>query len=212
MIRTTLALLALLTSCSTVPPTWFDNLTESAAGDLPTALLASAGAASPVLMDEYGAGLAGQVQGQAVVRHAPKLANVAGGLPLVAGFDGIPRADRPWRAQWSTRPTPAYAEGAATFPNVRTALLVTFKPPPTPSALPGGAGGMLMVPPDLVLIANDPRSPWLTDDGAGLVSLHYTFTEQVVGLRLWMQLVVADSRVPGGATTSPLLVLVIGSE
>lgn len=137
----------------------------------------------------------------AIVRYPNSLANVHGGLPIVT-LRERPIAGKPFSIGWTTRPT-------APFPNYRTALLVTLKPPPAAQPLPGGRGGMLMVPPDYVFKAG--QVPWLTQD-SGNVRFDMTFIPALAGLRVWLQLVVADSRVPSGATVSPMVELVVGTK
>jgi hypothetical protein len=138
---------------------------------------------------------------RATIRYPTSLANVGGGLPLVVPPASLPVVGRPFTVGWTTRPS-------AGFPNSRTALLATLQPPPAPSLIPNGGGGMLMVPPDYVIIPGS--VPWLTQD-AGRVRFDITLLPQLAGLRMWMQLLVADARVPAGVTVSPMLELVFGS-
>jgi len=139
--------------------------------------------------------------GRATVRHAPQLANVPGGLPLVIP-DGRPIVGRPWRCVWTTRPT-------ASFPDHRTALLISFSPPPEPQPIPLGRGGMLMVDlrPDLTV---QPKAGTYLTQHEGVVEASVTFPPHLVGLQIWMQLVVEDPRT--GVTTSPMLHVVVGNR
>jgi len=141
---------------------------------------------------------AGPVPGRAVVRHMPQLASVAAGLPLVVPPQ-IPTVGEPFTLAFTTRPT-------APFPDVSTALLVSFEPPGDAHAIPGARGGMLQVPLNPKLTFRPGDVDWLTQAG-GVVRLDLTFAEQHAGLRIWCQLLVKDA--VAGVLTSPVVALTV---
>ena len=142
------------------------------------------------------------VYSRATITHTNQLADVLGGLPIVVPPDTRPMVGVPFTVGWTTRPT-------ASFPNRRTALVVSLRPPPEPALIPGGGGGTLMLHPDFVFEPN--KVPWLTQYD-GEVRLDFTFAQGLLGLRIWMQLLVDDDRVPGRAIGTPLLVLTVGNR
>tara|TARA_S200002703_G_scaffold160089_1_gene176876 strand:+ start:2760 stop:3515 length:756 start_codon:yes stop_codon:yes gene_type:complete len=182
-----------LSSCSTPPRTVFDELTRNA-GEWPTPSPAVA-----VRLD----GSTPSAYAHAIVRHSNKLARVPGGLPI-AIIDGRPITGKPFRVGWTTRPT-------APFPNAKTALLVSTVPPDGEHPIIGGEGAHLMVPPNLVLVPNDERVPFLTQH-AGVVELNITFPASSKGATFWLQLLVEDGRVGAGFVPSPVVAIMVGDR
>ena len=84
---------------------------------------------------------------------------------------------------------------------------------------------MLQVPPDYVLVPqrilepgriaphNRPGVPFeFVQDEYGKVMLRLTIPYNINGLRVWCQLVVADTRVPAGCVSTPMVEINIGSK
>lgn len=141
----------------------------------------------------------GPVYGKAVVRHMPRLAGVAGGLPIVVP-PGRPIAGGPFTLAWTTRPS-------APFPDVPVALFVSFREPGGAHPIPHARGGMLQVPPDMVFKPGEVS--WLTQSG-GTVRADLTFSGPHVGTSLWCQLVVKHP--VAGVLTSPVVALTVGNR
>jgi hypothetical protein len=183
-----LLLLALLmASCTT---SFMDGLPEAGSLTLPATIQDDA---SPAVL-----------YGHAKVHYAPSIAQVAGGLPIVI-VSTRPVAGQPFRAGFTTRPT-------APLVHSPTAMLLTFTKPGEPVLIPGGLGGMLMVPiiPSTTIVVPTNGTP-VTQFG-GEVEISITFPASLVGLRMWTQLLVADTRTPAGLTVSPMLEMVVGSR
>ena len=118
----------------------------------------------------------------------------------------------PWRV-----PSPMALVGDR--PDRTCALLVTLREPDEAAPIPGGRGGILQVPPDFVLVPDrlpalpTTRRPLPIDfaqDTAGKVRLWLTLPEQLRGLRVWVQLLMADDRVEAGCVPTPMVELTIG--
>lgn len=177
------------------------------------------------------------------LRYPPQFADVAGGLPVVVDWRRRPVVGSAWSCAWLTQYVPSYPEGAEGYtsgpfgfwkvpaigtarpklrPDRACALLVTLRPPPEPQPIPGGAGGMLQVPPDYVLVpdrvgeleaqARPGRVIDFVQDNRGRMRLYVTWPRELAGLSVWLQLLVADPRVPAGCVPTPALELHVGGE
>jgi len=174
-------------------PSYFEQLAAKASADFPPLVALRASLVAPL-----------RPRPAAIIRYPDSIANVPGGLPIVVPPRAGPVAGQPFRLGWTTRPT-------ASFPYARTVLLATTtKPTAKPAAIPGGAGAVLQVPPDYVLVTGS--APWLTSHEDGHVELGITFVPALAGLRLWVQLVVEDARTPAGVTVAPMVELVVGAQ
>jgi hypothetical protein len=154
--------------------------------------------------------------------HAPQIADVAGGLPWVVCHDR-PVTGSVWRCDWLTQYVASYPDGIGgdmVRPDRAVALLVTLRPPPPPQPIPGGAGGMLQVPPDFVLVPDrleslpaDMRPDRVFDfvqDASGRIVLYVRWPLAWDGLRVSAQLLVADDRVASGCVPTSMVDLHIG--
>lgn len=121
------------------------------------------------------------------LHHMPQLADVEGGLPVVAGALERPVPGTEWIVGWLTRAVASYPPGvperfdpanyippnfwklpslATYYPALRPdracALLVTLEKPGEPQPIPGAGGAMLQVPPDYVLVPErvEHIAPW----------------------------------------------------
>ena len=149
------------------------------------------------------------------VRRMPKLAGVKGGLPIAMNPETRPLAGREFRLRWLTRPV-------APRPDLASALLLTLAPPSEPQPIPGGRGAMLQVPPDYVLVPeriedmqawSRPGAPFeFVQDAQGQVMLRLLIPSNFAGISIWCQLLVADSRVPAGCVSTPMIELHVGSQ
>lgn len=181
--------LPLLAAC--VARADFDELTRGAtAGELLPATRAA------TLEDEDRP----EVVAHVAIRHAPHLADVPGGLPVVIP-PSRPIVNRPWTLAFTTRPT-------APYPDQPAALFVSFTEPGDAWAIPNGRGGMLQVPPSSLRFKPG-QVDWLTQQN-GRVRLDITFGEQHAGLRIWCQLVVKDP--VAGVLVSPMVAVTVGVE
>lgn len=145
-----------------------------------------------------------EVWAHAAVRRSSQLAEVSGGLPAVILYDRRPIAGEVWRCSWVIDYV-APREGRTN----RTCVLVASQRPAAPGAIPGGAGGQLLVHPDLVLA---PRPGSFLTQTDGIVQLELVWPETSVGARWFVQMLVADSRTPAGVTVSPMLELQVGTK
>lgn len=184
------------------------------------------------------------------VHHMPELADVDGGLPILLPSKTRPLTGQEFMLRWVTRAVATYPEGVEdsydpakrippyywTIPSIETshpalrpdlpcALLLSLSPPGPPQPIPGGAGAMMQVPPDYVLVpdrilephnispTNRPGVPFeFVQDEYGKIMLRLTIPYNINGLQVWCQLLVADYRVPAGCVSTPMIELKIGSK
>lgn len=180
------------------------------------------------------------------VRPMPELADVVGGLPIVMTPQTRPRTGSEFLVNWLTRPVGAYPSGRLEswdpanhpgspedwpFPSIEVvnpgirpdlscALFLTLKEPGPAQPIPGGAGGMLQVPPDYVMVPQrvDHLQPWhrpgvpfeFVHNDRGQIMLRVTLPDRLDGLRVWCQLVVADTRVPAGCVSTAMVEINVG--
>lgn len=141
------------------------------------------------------------VWAKAVVRHAPQLADVAGGLPIVSRIIGRPIAGEPFTIAWTTRPSPPLVDA-----NV---VLLASQRKADPAVLDGASGGMLMVHPDLIIA---PQASSLFTLQQGVARFDVMFPPAAVGSHWFVQAVVADARVDAGVTFAPVVELTVGDR
>lgn len=148
------------------------------------------------------------------VCNMPELAEVSGGLPVAMRPAERPVAGRRWHQRWVTRYVPPR-------PSLKTALLVSLRPPGPPQMIPGARGAMLQVRPDYVLVPEPVESvdgselrglPVRLVQGAdGQVELGVFFPSFLDGLTVWCQLLVEDPRVAAGCVSTPMLEIHVGA-
>lgn len=146
------------------------------------------------------------------LRWPTSFADVEGGLPGVFDWQHRPVVGTRTGIKWTTNWAPPR-------PNVNTALLVTLREPPQAQPIPGGRGGMLQVPPDIVLTPRRPRevesdgmlAVQFDQDEDGVIALWVNWPRAWLGLRVWCQLLVEDARVPAGCVPTPMIEMVIGT-
>lgn len=134
-----------------------------------------------------------RVIGEVRVLRPPMLADVPGGLPIVAAWRSTPTAGEEVVVAWTSRPSPAYPDGPdgpATYPNIPCALLVDVRPA-TAAEVPGWNGAMLQVNPRWVF--KPVEGSWFSDPG-GQPRLRFTPPPYWAGLTFYLQVVWADNR------------------
>lgn len=152
--------------------------------------------------------------GSVRVCNMPQLAEVVGGLPVAQRPTERPVAGQRWHQRWLTR----YVQPR---PSLRTALLVSLRPPGEPQPIPGARGAMLQVRPDYVLVPDrveNVSGPELrgqpvrfVQDADGQVELGVFFPSFLDGLTVWCQLLVEDPRVAAGCVSTPMLEIHVGA-
>lgn len=181
------------------------------------------------------------------IHNMPELADVDGGLPILLPPKTRPLTGQEFMLRWVTRAVASYPEGVedsydpanrvppnywtmpsieayhpALRPDLPCALMLSLERPGPPQPIPGGAGAMMQVPPDYVLIPSKVEyiEPWnrpgvpfeFVQDGYGKMMLRITIPSNINGLQVWCQLLVADYRVPAGCVSTPMVEINIGSR